>query len=73
MSEIPLYNVLTKLGANPEEAREALSEVANSKDMATKMDLANLEIRIIKWVVGVGITLFFGLSGVIFAAIALLK
>ena len=31
MSDIALYNVLTKLGANPEEAKEALSDVANSK------------------------------------------
>ena len=39
MSGIALYNVLTKLGANPEEAKEALSEVENSKNVATKADL----------------------------------
>ncbi len=88
MSDIALYNVLTKLGANPEEAKEALSDVANSKEMATKADLkvglAEQETKLIEkisdtkntmivWVVGVGIALFLGLSAVIFSVFDLLK
>ena len=88
MSEIPLYNVLTKLGANPEEAKEALSEVANSKNVATKADLrvglAEQETKLIEkisdakntvivWEVGVGVALFLGLSAVILTVVDLLK
>ena len=39
MSEIALYNVLTKMGATPEEAEKAIADIASSKDMATKADL----------------------------------
>ena len=39
MSEIALYDVLTKLGAKPEEAKEAVTNVAGAKDLATKADL----------------------------------
>ncbi len=57
MSDIVLYNVLTKLGAEHEEAKEAATSVASSKDMATKADikdmatkrdLAELETRLVK-------------------------
>ena len=57
MSEIALYNALTKLGLDHDEAKEAVADVANSKDvatksdiknMATKVDLANLETRLVK-------------------------
>ena len=36
MSEIALYNALTKLGLPPDEAKEAVADVASSKDVATK-------------------------------------
>ena len=39
MSEIALYNVLTKMGATPEEAKEAIADIASSKDTVTKADL----------------------------------
>ncbi|MBC6414303.1 MAG: hypothetical protein GDA45_05415 [Chromatiales bacterium] len=39
MSEIALYNALTKLGLSPDEAKEAVADVASSKDVATKADL----------------------------------
>lgn len=52
MSEIALYNVLTRLGATSEEAEKAVAEVASSKDVATKADLktglAELETRLVK-------------------------
>ncbi|MBC6414608.1 MAG: hypothetical protein GDA45_06990 [Chromatiales bacterium] len=57
MSKIGLYTALTKLGLSPDKAKEAATDVANSKDaatkadlkdMLTKTDLANLEIRVIE-------------------------
>ena len=39
MSEIALYNALTKLGLKPDEAREAVADVASSKEVVTKTDL----------------------------------
>ena len=39
MSEIALYNVLTKMGATPEEAEKAIADIASSKDTVTKADL----------------------------------
>ena len=39
MLEIALYNVLTKLGATSDEAKEAVGDVASSKEVVTKADL----------------------------------
>ena len=39
MSEIALYNALTKLGLPPDEAKEAVVDIANAKEVATKSDL----------------------------------
>ena len=46
MSEIALYNALTKLGLDHDEAKEAVADIASAKDVATKVDLANLETRL---------------------------
>ena len=43
MSEIALYNALTKLGLNHDEAKEAVADVVNSKDVATKTDIIELK------------------------------
>ena len=43
MSDIALYNVLTKVGASPEEAERAVADVVNSKEVATKADLRALK------------------------------
>ena len=52
MSEVALYNALTKLGLKHDEAKEAVADVASSKDVATKADLkaglAELETRLVK-------------------------
>ena len=49
MSEIALYNALTKIpGITDDEAKEAVADVAKSKDVATKSDLLKLEIRLVK-------------------------
>ena len=84
MSEIALYNALTKLGLNHDEAKEAVADVASSrevatktdivelkaetkadiKDMATKVDLANLETRLTNRM--------YTVAGVIIAAVGLM-
>ncbi len=43
MSEIALYNALTKLGLNHDEAKEAIADVVSSKDVATKTDIIELK------------------------------
>ena len=75
MSEIALYNVLTKLGAAPDEAKEAIADVMNSKEVATKADLtaeiakldktiAKLETKLVKQT--------YAVAGVIIAAVGLM-
>ena len=63
-SEIALYNVLTKLGATPDEAEKAVSDVASSKDVATKTDLAELETKLTKQM--------YTVAGIIIAAVGLM-
>ena len=46
MSEIALYDALTKLGLDPKEAREAVADVASSKNVATKADIAEVKTEI---------------------------
>ncbi len=65
MSEIALYDVLTKLGAEPNEAKEAVTNIADAKDVATKADLIaeieklkgsivkiETELKYMRWVLG---------------------
>ena len=61
MSEIALYNALTKLGIEPEEAKEAVANVASSSEVATKADLAEVkadlakvkaDVNALKWMMG---------------------
>ena len=58
MSDIALYNVLTKVGAMPDEAERAVADVTNSREVATKTDLEKIEMRLmaeikeIKWMFG---------------------
>ncbi len=84
MSDIALYNVLTKLGVKREGAEKAVADVVGSKEVATKSDLAKQEARLIEkiadakntmivWVVGVNVAIFLGLSAVIFSVVGLLK
>ncbi len=68
MSEIALYNALTKLGLDHDEAKEAVADVASNKDVATKADIAEVkaEIRAMKWMLGllVAINIAFIVSAV---------
>ena len=77
MSEIALYNALTKLGLEPNEAQEAVADVASSKevatkadikDMATKTDLAKLETRLTKLICAIATIN----TGVIITAVGLM-
>ena len=74
MSDIALYNVLTKVGATPEEAERAVADVASSKKVATKTDLEKLEMKLmakikelmveikaIKWMFGLLFVINFGI------------
>ena len=45
MSEIALYNALTKLGLDHQAAKEAVTDVASSKDMATKSDIKDMATK----------------------------
>ena len=65
MSEVALYDVLTKLGAEPNEAKEAVTNIADAKDVANKADLIaeieklkgsivkiETELKYMRWVLG---------------------
>ena len=58
MSEIALYEVLTKLGVEPEQAKAAVADVASAKEVATKSDLKigitelKAELKYIRWFLG---------------------
>ena len=64
MSEIALYNTLRKIdGVSDAEAKEAVADIANSKDVATKADLKEglaelrADIKAIKWLLGLLVTM----------------
>ena len=46
MSEIALYEVLTKLGVEPERAKDAVVDIAKKEEVATKLDIARVEAAI---------------------------
>ena len=75
MSEIALYNALTKLGLEPDEAKEAVADVASSKEVATKADLkaglAELETRLVKQMYAIA-GIIIAAIGIIIAAVALM-
>ena len=59
MTDIALYNILRKVdGVTDAGAKEAVTNLADSKDVTTKADLetglANLEVRLVKQMYAVG-------------------
>ena len=65
MTDIALYNILRKVdGVTDAEAKEAVTNIADSKEVATKADLANLEVRLVKQIYAVG--------GMIIAAVGII-
>ena len=84
MSEIALYNALTKLGLEPEGAKEAVADVASSKDVATKdyidAAIAKLDAKIerlfrqqIMWVIGAGLSVLVGNAMVMMTLLKLIS
>jgi hypothetical protein len=56
---------------------EAIAETIDARaldlsNLATKADLAEVELRLIKWVIGVGVAAFVALTGVIWTATQIL-
>ena len=68
MSEIALYNALTKLGLDHNEAKEAVADIAGTKEVATKeyikAEIANLETRLTNRI--------YAVAGVIIGAVGLM-
>ncbi|HTV44425.1 MAG TPA: hypothetical protein VMF05_03835 [Stellaceae bacterium] len=68
-----LVKDLKASGFTDEQAEAVTRAVRRAQDLdvsnlATKTDLAELELRLIRWVIGVGVAAFVALSGVIWAA-----
>ena len=76
MTYIALYNTLRKIpDVSDAEAKEAVADIANSKEVATKADLANLETRVIEKMANLETRLtrqMYGVAGVIIAAVGLM-
>ena len=54
MSSIPLYKAFIEVGASEDSATSAAEDVirvSQLEQLATKTDIANLEARLIKWMV----------------------
>ena len=73
MSEIALYNALTKLGLDHDMAKEAVADVASSKQVATKTDIVRMEgvfnerlakveteLKHLRWLIVVAVTIAVG-------------
>ena len=53
MSSLALYNALVAAGVDEEMATAAVNDVVQNEQVATKLDLANMENRLIKWMLGI--------------------
>ncbi|MCY4211556.1 MAG: hypothetical protein OXD47_04235 [Gammaproteobacteria bacterium] len=60
MSSLALYNALVAAGVDKELANEAVKDVARTEQVATKLDIANMqtsmanmENRLVKWMLGI--------------------
>ena len=86
MSEIALYDTLRKIPeVSDEEAKQAVADIANSrevatkadiKDMATKADIVELKAemyrvnsRTIMWIVGVGVAIVGTIAAIVIAVV----
>ena len=75
MSSVPLYKAFIEVGASKQSASKAAEDViqvSQLEQLATKADLkseiANLETRLIKWMVGS----LFVFAGIIIAGVGIL-
>ncbi len=67
MSTTALYKALIQAGASEDTAERAVEDLAHTDDVATKADLAKLEIRLIKWIVA-ATALIISAMGLMFTA-----
>ena len=69
-----VYDALIEAGASQEKARKAAEAIVASetvkreisslhREMATKTDLRDVELRLIRWVIGVGVAPVLALGG----------
>ena len=69
-----VYDALIEAGASQEKARKAAEAIVASenverelsalhREMATKTDLRDVELRLIRWVIGVGVAAALALGG----------
>ncbi len=66
MFDIALYNTLRKIpGVSDDEAKEAVTDIASSKETATKADVERMGRIIIMWMVGVGLAV----AGIVIAVV----
>ena len=77
MSDIALYNTLRKIpDVSDDEAKEAVADVASSREVATRADIAELKGELksdiermgrimIMWMVGVGVAV----AGIVIAVV----
>ena len=66
MFDIALYNTLRKIpGVSDDEAKEAVTDIASSKETATKADIERMGRIIIMWMVGVGLAV----AGIVIAVV----
>ena len=78
MSEIALYDTLRKIeGVSAAEAKEAVDDIANARDVATKADIKDMATKadvermgriMVMWVVGVGMAV----AAIVLAAVGIL-
>lgn len=71
MSSTALYKALIEAGTSDENATVAANDViqvSQLPQLATKADIANLETRLLKWVIGCG----FLFAGIVIAGVGLL-
>lgn len=59
-----LRDALVEAGATPEKADAAAASVLPAEQTASKADLKEMELRLIKWIVGTGIAGSFAVIGV---------
>ena len=76
MADIALYNLLRRIpDATDDEVERAVNDVASSREVATKADLANLETRIIEKMANLETRLtrqMYGAVGIILAGVGLM-
>ena len=65
MPKIALYNLLKRIpDVTDDEVEKAVSDVASTKDVATKSDLAGLETRLVKQM--------YAVAGIVIASVGLI-